>query len=431
MIFGDASRILLNIVIALSGALILQLLVRDKSKRSVTLNRAVFGLIMAVDLVLCMSFPFNFASDFRLDLRTIPMLVGILYSDYGVGLFLFVVFAVSRLTMWGGMPWTAILVFGSAMAVAVVLKATYRTSSQTRKLLLASIPMTIAVVASDIIIHASVLNSDYLDSVLGIYSIVNFVVLWVTIALIEYAYENFRVREEIHRAEKYHVMGELAASIAHEIRNPMTVARGFLQLAEESHDTTILTKTYLHTAIEELDRAHLIISEYLAFAKPSLENLTVVDASDQLQHAVDVLRPYASLHNVSILHTVEPNLTVLGSPQKLAQLLINICKNGIEAMPQGGDLVLEARQVNGCVEIAISDTGIGMTGDELQRLGNPFYSTKANGTGLGLMTSYRICHAMNGHIKVDSQRGKGTSFLVSIPLALPGSEDASSVMPAR
>lgn len=415
MSHGWDNNLLLNILIVVSGPLIMQLLVQDRIKRSKKLYAFVFALIMTVDQILCMSFPFNFTSEFRFDLRAVPMVLGVFYGGYGMGLFLFVTFAIYRLIIGGPMQYLAVVVFALMVGTAAMFKGKYSRASQQAKLWLAMVPMTVGIVLSDVIIHQHVRGKISIDFTLDLYSVLNFVVLFVTISIIEYTNENLKIREEVNRTEKYHVLGGLAASIAHEIRNPMTVARGFLQLTAESKDVSFQHKSYLQTALGELDRAHSIIDEYLSFAKPRVDLQEQTDVRLQIQHVVDVLRPYATLNNVIISHSVEDPLYVFCEPQKFAQVLINICKNGIEAMPTGGMLTIVASCRKARVSIDIMDTGVGMTDEELQRLGDPFYSTKANGTGLGLMTSYRIFEALNGKIEVYSERGKGTTFSLKMP----------------
>ena len=394
----------------------MQLLVQDRINRSKKLYPVVFALLMTVDQILCMSFPFNFTSEFRFDLRAIPMILGVFYGGYGTGLLMFVAFAIYRLLIGGPMRYLALVVFALMLGAAGMVRRKYNTASQPTKLWLAMVPMAVGVVLSDLIIHQHVADKISINFTLVFYSILNFVTLFVTISIIEYTNENLKIREEVNRTEKYHVLGELAASIAHEIRNPMTVARGFLQLTAESKDVAFQQKSYLQTALGELDRAHSIIDEYLTFAKPRVDLQEPTDVRLQIQHVVDVLRPYATLNNVIISPSVEGSLCVMCEPQKFTQVLINICKNGIEAMPTGGMLTIVTSCRKARVSIDIMDTGIGMTDEQLQRLGDPFYSTKANGTGLGLMTSYRIFEALNGKIEVYSERGKGTTFSLQMPL---------------
>lgn len=197
----------------------------------------------------------------------------------------------------------------------------------------------------------------------------------------------------------------------------MTVARGFLQLIQRSTDVPPEPE-YVSTAIRELDRAHEIIEQYLSLARPDKEEAVFLEPDKQVQYAVEVLRPYATMRNVSIDYASNGCAgRILANPQKFIQMLVNIAKNGIEAMPQGGKLEITQYCEEPCVVIQISDTGLGMTQDVLSRLGEPYYSTKTGGTGLGLMTSYRICQTMQGKITVTSELGKGSQFTIRIPLS--------------
>ena len=251
----------------------------------------------------------------------------------------------------------------------------------------------------------------------AVYAVVNFITLWVSILIMEYSSDKYRMQQEIQYTEKYRLIAELSASIAHEIRNPMTVARGFLQLIQRSTDVPPEPE-YVSTAIRELDRAHEIIEQYLSLARPDKEEAVFLEPDKQVQYAVEVLRPYATMRNVSIDYASNGCAgRILANPQKFIQMLVNIAKNGIEAMPQGGKLEITQYCEEPCVVIQISDTGLGMTQDVLSRLGEPYYSTKTGGTGLGLMTSYRICQTMQGKITVTSELGKGSQFTIRIPLS--------------
>ncbi|MEW9674351.1 ATP-binding protein [Ammoniphilus sp. 3BR4] len=232
--------------------------------------------------------------------------------------------------------------------------------------------------------------------------------------MIETVRENEVLQQKMHRAEKNHVIGELAASFAHEIRNPLTVVQGFTQIlkrelqAEEHHKYTDLM-------LVELKRTEFIINEYLSLAKPCNERATKVKITQLLQNLKDILNMYAIQKNIIIQENIEESLFVQGVPDKLMQVFMNIMKNAIEATPADGTLFISAYRVESQVVIRIRDTGKGMTKEEMLRLGNPFYSTKENGTGLGLMVSYRLVELMNGTIEVQSEKEKGTQFTICFP----------------
>jgi signal transduction histidine kinase len=228
--------------------------------------------------------------------------------------------------------------------------------------------------------------------------------------------ERTKLQKELQRAEKLNAIGQLAASVAHEIRNPMTVVKGFLQIFQQKENFTEDERGYVELMISEINRAELIINDYLSLARPDMEHNEKVDCSACLTNLVELLSSYALLtNNIKIDLDVSQQLHVKGSKNELNQVLLNIMKNGIEAMKDGGTLKVHLSADLDLVHITIADTGIGMSQEELQRLGTPFYSLKEKGTGIGMMVSYQIIEKMKGKITVTSQKEKGTTFIVSLP----------------
>lgn len=229
--------------------------------------------------------------------------------------------------------------------------------------------------------------------------------------------EKKRTEELARKSEKLEIVSHLAASISHEVRNPLTVAKGFLQLFYE--DLTEESKKQLWgIAIQELDRATEIINDYLMFAKPAIENKEMINIWNELQHAVTIVTPLANMNTVQIHLSLrnDEDSFVLGDRQKLQQCLINVLKNGIEAMPNGGKLQVTLHHHHSDLQIDIYDSGKGMTQQQINRLGEPYFTTKEKGTGLGMMVSFSIIKGMNGSINVTSEPQKGTCFSIKFPL---------------
>ncbi|WP_210365071.1 HAMP domain-containing sensor histidine kinase [Bacillus sp. REN3] len=229
-------------------------------------------------------------------------------------------------------------------------------------------------------------------------------------------FQKAKLQQELQRAEKMNAIGQLAASVAHEIRNPMTVVKGFLQifLAKDLPDEE---RMYIKLMIEELNRAETIINDYLSLAKPDIGKLEVIESRDLAEKVMDLMVSYAMLSkNISIHTEIKDDIKVKGNKNELKQVLINILKNGIEAMNDGGRLTLIIEKQEEFGVFRVIDTGIGMTDEELTRLGTAFYSLKERGTGMGLMVCYQIVERMKGHIKVTSKKGVGTTFEIFVPI---------------
>ena len=229
--------------------------------------------------------------------------------------------------------------------------------------------------------------------------------------------EKSMVFRELQRAEKMNAIGQLAASVAHEIRNPMTVVKGFLQIFLAKDEMSEEERMYIRLMIEEMNRAETIINDYLSLAKPDLEKTESIDGKELAEKAMDLMNSYAKMSkNIIMLTPVLDQVTVRGNKNELHQVLINILKNGIEALKNGGELSLSLYTEGQYGVFEISDTGIGMTGEELQRLGTAFYSLKEKGTGMGLTVCYQIVDRMKGKIDVKSEKDIGTTFKIYVPL---------------
>ncbi|MED4288478.1 ATP-binding protein [Priestia megaterium] len=233
---------------------------------------------------------------------------------------------------------------------------------------------------------------------------------------LEVIMEKTRMQKELQRAEKMNAIGQLAASVAHEIRNPMTVVKGFLQLFQDNTKLSNTELSYIHLMINEMDRAEAIIHDYLSLAKPDVHQHRFINCLECITSLVDLLSSYALLtNNILIELDAKEEMYVRGSRNELNQVLLNIMKNGIEAMRAGGTLRVGLYKREGHVHIQIEDTGIGMTSEQVNRLGTAFYSLKEKGTGIGLMVSYQLVEQMNGRIEVKSIPGKGSTFTLIFP----------------
>jgi signal transduction histidine kinase len=231
--------------------------------------------------------------------------------------------------------------------------------------------------------------------------------------MINYSKELEFYNHQLQLSEKMEIISSLAASVAHEVRNPLQVTRGFLQLIAARTDDK--NKEYMGIAIEELDRASVIITDFLTFAKPQLDDLVDLNVSKEINQIEGIIVPLATLHGGRITVSVPNDLYIKGNSSKLKQVLINIIKNSIEAFQVDGQIHIWAYDKNDEVYIHIKDNGEGIEPAQLIKLGEPYYSTKSKGTGLGLMITFRIIEIMKGHIEFQSQRYIGTEVIIRFP----------------
>ncbi|WP_035321817.1 PAS domain-containing sensor histidine kinase [Peribacillus kribbensis] len=228
--------------------------------------------------------------------------------------------------------------------------------------------------------------------------------------------ERLEMQEQLRKSDTLHVVGELAAGIAHEIRNPMTALKGFIQLLQGSikEDFT----TYFRVITSELQRIETIITEFLVLAKPQAVKFLQKDINAILKETIELLTAQSLMQNIQFETNYQENLqNIYCEGNQLKQVFINIIKNAIEVMPKGGIIFVEtARYKNKYVRISISDQGQGIPEEKIKKLGEPFYTTKERGTGLGLMVSYKIIEEHKGWIEVESTVGKGTTFHIYLPI---------------
>jgi two-component system, sporulation sensor kinase C len=219
------------------------------------------------------------------------------------------------------------------------------------------------------------------------------------------------------QSQKLSIAGQLAAGIAHEVRNPLTAINGFLQLMKSDPNTN---KYYLDIIFTEIKRIELVLSELLMLAKPQAVHFKEKNVINIIEQVTALLQTNATLFDVSIHPHYQTNeLFIRCDENQIKQVFINLIKNAIEAQPNGGKIFISASELNGQVLLTFQDEGEGMDETTLNKLGEPFYTTKEKGTGLGFMVCLRILKDHRGSIHVQSEKGKGTSFDISLPIVHP------------
>lgn len=212
-------------------------------------------------------------------------------------------------------------------------------------------------------------------------------------------------------------IGQLAAGFAHEIHNPLTTIKGFLQLMETE---SIINRDYLLLMLGEIKRIEDITKDLMILGKPSKSSeFKVLNLIQILRDVMFILKSEAANNNVKfLLKNCENHIEFEFDETKIKQVFINIIKNGIEAMSEkGGIMTIEVSLVKNKnkIKVAISDEGNGILDTDLKKIGTPFYTTKMTGNGLGLMMCYKIIEEYNGKIAIDSKINEGTTFMIEIP----------------
>lgn len=227
--------------------------------------------------------------------------------------------------------------------------------------------------------------------------------------------EQIKVQEYMHQSEKLSLVGQLAAGAAHEIRNPLTVIYGFMQLLMQAFSREDRDKYHLPLILQEIERVNKIVTELLLLSKPSSPNYREVLLDDLLASILPLMKGEASLHNIEIIEAYDPTIVLHADVEQMKQVLLNLMKNSLEAMPHGGILTIHSDQDEERVYICVEDTGEGIPCEYVTRIFDPFFSLKEEGTGLGLPISMRMVKNHGGTLTIDSKPGIGTKITISLP----------------
>ncbi|PYF06494.1 ATP-binding protein [Ureibacillus chungkukjangi] len=229
--------------------------------------------------------------------------------------------------------------------------------------------------------------------------------------------EKILLKQQVEQQQTLNSIGQMAASIAHEIRNPMTSLKGFVDLlrlnSNEDH------QNYLSVMDSELQRMESILTDLLYLSKPKQRSYEETSITHVVKEVIELMIPHAIQYNV-MLKMDDSNycpISIMGNHNRLKQMLINLVKNAIEVMCSGGVVVIKLENHDGGVEVSVIDEGTGLSDAEMDQLFTPFFTTKATGTGLGLALVKKVIEEHNGTISVESNIGIGTTFKISLPIS--------------
>ncbi|MFD0589611.1 ATP-binding protein [Paenibacillus sp. GCM10027627] len=379
--------------------------------------RVLLYLLCATAIIVTMCFPVYF-NGLTYDFRSVPLVLGSLYGGGAVSFMLFVTLMAGR--FWLGYPATVIYAMSFMPSYFIVLTAIrwYKHAALSQKILLAMAACTLVKLIT-FTAYLSLEGKLELFTNKPLQTLLTYamqaVIIGLSVYFIEFVNRYYEMQEEVVKSEKMRLISDMAASVAHEIRNPLTSVRGFVYLLGTSGLNAEKRKFYKEICFSELERAEHIISDYLSLTKTDPETMDKLDLNAEIQYLSNILSAYARLNrvqlNVMLTKGTEP--CIMGDRNKFRQALINIGKNAIEAMPDGGILELVTDMRSDKALVSIQDTGHGMSQEQLRRLGTPYYSTKEKGTGLGTMISFSIIKKMEGKIDIRSEEGKGTTFTLA------------------
>ncbi|MBS4195037.1 ATP-binding protein [Lederbergia citri] len=367
-----------------------------------------------VSLAICFVFSYRFHEDLTLDLRVIPFTIGGLYVGIGPLMGLIIIFIRGMYGIDFGFFSTVIIIVSFSLVYWKMspwfLKQTYR-----QRVIIATGMCFIVNLFPVLFLEISQQPHPLFD-VYFAYLIIQPLGVAIIAMIIEIVCESLYLRRHLVKTKRLEVVEKMATAISHEIRNPLTAAIGFVQLMQDETITKNKSDQYLSILKSELNSAEKVIQNFLNFSKPQIETIESLDVNEELQFVVNTLQPLAKRSMVTIDTKFLTTVQIMGDRQSFHQCFVNIIKNSIESMEDGGTITIEVESSQTNHIIRIQDTGKGMTPEQLEHLGEPYYSTKGeSGTGLGIMVAYNIVRAMKGTISVKSEVGKGTTFEFSFP----------------
>lgn len=237
-----------------------------------------------------------------------------------------------------------------------------------------------------------------------------------------------KTKVRMQRADRLAALGTLTAGLAHEIRNPLVAVKTFLQLLPEKFDDEEFRNYFLSVASSEVERISSLVTELLDFARPSEPQLKEEDINEIIERMITLVSTEAKKKSLKITQNLSDNLPLIQvDKDQIKQVFLNILLNAVQATPENGEIFITTRfftrkSDETFIQIEIRDTGPGIPPQELEHIFTPFYTTKAQGSGLGLSISNQIVEEHHGYIEVESQVGSGTAFIVNLPLN-PNSRD--------
>jgi two-component system, sporulation sensor kinase D len=268
-------------------------------------------------------------------------------------------------------------------------------------------------------VHVEIPEPDHIQLFkhIALFSIIIIVIFHLVFFSIHSYIKQKRTAKELkqQQLQKLEVLGTFAASLAHEIRNPLTGIKGLVQLLYENTQAE-KDKKYLTVIGQEINRINEIVSEFLTIGKPVASNFTTLDLKDILNDLLPLIEYEASRNHQFQWELPDDSIFIEGSKDQIKQVVLNIIKNAIESIEKKGRITLQLISSEEHCQLIITDTGKGISPKEVKKIFNPFYTSKETGTGLGLVVCKQIIDSMNGEIHISSEVNIGTSVTIILPL---------------
>ncbi|PFA63223.1 hypothetical protein CN378_19585 [Bacillus sp. AFS015802] len=400
------TNLLLNFLFIIVGLLLFALFY--DLKKTPPSKRMVI-IVSTMTILLCVIFSQKLTNGVYVDLRRIPFFLASLYFGPLVSFILMVIIIALRFLVIGsGLIHLVILnYFITFLILAAFSRGFLRAKKEVKMLFTVAIcfSMTIFNLLFGYIHNAEISVDEYLYLV-----IIPLAATVISVWIAEMIRKLILMRKTYSQHEKLQLVSQLAASLSHEIRNPLTSSKGFLQLVQEEKDEKN-QREFIDLSLKGIDQATHVIEEYLTFTNSTPDKLERINVKHCLLELIEKVE--SKTRHISFHYQLIEDIYVEGQLHNFRKCIENIVTNAIESMPHGGDLSITMVE-NENVLISISDSGQGMTKEQIQRFGEPFFTTKDEGTGLGMMAANIIIHSMKGKIQVESELYKGTTVNIEL-----------------
>lgn len=366
----------------------------------------------SIPLILCMKFPIYIDENCVHDLRQIPFLIGTLYGGLPVGIALLSIMLLIRFVFYG-VNFLTVIVYITMLIFTAYSSSKFNQLNRRKKLIMSmTLPFFLALLTTFI----AVVLSDFpiTNSYITYFILLPPIVMLFVVYINEVLRDAVIMRSKLVKMEKMEIVSQLAASISHEVRNPLTVVKGFTQLLKTPDLPQESREQYIEHILGELNRAQVIIDDYLTFAKPASQKVDNIVIDQELKRVISMMMPLCNMNSINVSENLVTG-SITGNTQHFQQCFLNLIKNSIEAMPNGGKLSIKSSACENKITIVIKDSGIGMTQEQINRFGEPYFSTKTRGTGLGTMVAVKIIETMNGTLNINSIVNKGTTLTITFP----------------
>ncbi len=410
-------HVMLQLFFALLPFILFNVYYRDKLQNY---SKKFIIVTSSLSLLLAMTFSCSMGSGFYFDVRHIVMYFGVVFGGLHTGCILLVEFFLYRLYIGGEGIWVGSSIFLCTFLLSLLFNQVYKNTRRTSLVTcLAGIVLSIHPTFILYLNHPDLVQN-YLLEHLVVFPLQYMVGIWLLTTLFHKAIADKAIFITYSQNEKFEAISHVAASLAHEVRNPLTAVKGFLQLIRYGSLEHGKMEQYIDISLMEIDRTETVLSEYLSISKPPGKQTGKTNLSQHVQVIMDVMSSYAIMSNVEIELEHKPVVPVwiIANGDEVKQVLMNFIKNAIEACVEipDGKVSISLNLTDRSVHLIIKDNGVGMSADQISRLGSIYYSTKSSGTGLGLTYSFQVIRAIGGSVAVQSEPRAGTRFTISLPL---------------